>query len=605
MQAEPPVTAPCDHLSSNLAALSQQAPHLAERIRRVRVPSTVESVIGRDGTPTYRILDDGGEQHYLGHTSMPTVRALALVETFGIDGHNAVVPSYGQGAEAIAILERMPPHGAVFAYEPDELRLRLALAVRDVSSELSTGRLVLLDGEDLYKAFVTFFQDHPGYEFPKRILTPPHLKHAEIEALSSHVQRAAERVVAVQRDAIASSLASLSSRPIDRPLRCVGVLTVDPRREVSDVACRIRSVAQRAGIRVAISTPDRPDRCHPSSRIAMLASENADAALLINCGWSSLQDVIPAEFPAASWLLPNTRLLTGMTDGFSARHKVFGATPALVRAAIDSGLDEDRVELLETASDETVFEPVDQAELRSLGLCFDVAVVGDVVDLQAGACGIQLESHLRLWNDVVRIGGERLEDSAENILSAAEQASGVILTEPKLRSSFLTLVTGRLLPTLRTRSVAVSLLALGFDVHVFGSGWVSAGVPDGRVHTFPADPVEQNALYQAASVVVCSHFDHRAAQTVLDAVVSGASVVFRHPQESIETIHPQLAEVLSNVPSYETCGACLSLVRSLLEDDQRRETACLDAHRIALAGHLMTHRFATIHASLANGCPPS
>ena len=55
-------------------------PALARRLMATQVSATVRGALGRDDTPTFRLDDQSGNGHWLGHTSMPRVRAEALAD---------------------------------------------------------------------------------------------------------------------------------------------------------------------------------------------------------------------------------------------------------------------------------------------------------------------------------------------------------------------------------------------------------------------------------------------------------------------------------------------------------------------------------------------
>ena len=97
MHADTLVATECDLLGANLSALEGYLPGLAQRLGRVDIPSTVRRVRGRDQSETFRIDDGNGRGHYLGRTSMPRVRAVALVDGFAPDGSNVLLPEMGTG----------------------------------------------------------------------------------------------------------------------------------------------------------------------------------------------------------------------------------------------------------------------------------------------------------------------------------------------------------------------------------------------------------------------------------------------------------------------------------------------------------------------------
>lgn len=590
-----------DVFGTNLAALELRSGRLAKRLANVDIPPTVRPIIGRDGSPTFRIDGDDCQWHYLGYTSMPSVRAAALVDGFNPDGGNVLIPKFGNGREVGALLERTASHCAVFVHGDDFLDVRLALTLTDFADDFRTGRLILLYGADLCKSLIGFFEAFPGYEFPQKMLAPPYMDTGTVESIRVSIHRAASHVAQMQLQQVKASTRILSERAgSDAEPSSLGILTIDPRPMVVDVAEMIRSAATRSGMRITTCIPDRPDRCHCLARIQRLAHDGSEAALLLNCGWGQLCDHIPEDYPATSWLLPGAKLLRGLTDGFASRHIVLAATPQLQREAVEAGVNAARVRLLEVASDDTIFRTLDWKELEAADKRFDVACFGDFPDLQPGACGIVLESHQRLWDRLCATAAEQTHLSPEKVLETAEQVSGVVLTEEDLRNRFLALIRLRVLPSLQMRTAAESLRAANFDVKVFGNGWQFSSVPAADVNAPPPKLADRNAIYNAARVVVCPVFDAQTVQVCLDAVTAGGCVVCRGPQERLESCHPQLTDVLAEIPMFEDTATMLRLVGSLVRQERQRTIRCDHARRIIADHHLWSHRLATIRQSLAD-----
>lgn len=579
----------------NLRALETCAVDAAQRLSDLKVPSHVTPAVARDDTPTFRIGDD--HQRWLGHTSMPGVRAAALLETFGPDGGNVLMPSIGAGTELKLLLDRTASYTAVFVLADDWLDVRLALALIDFSQPIRDGRVIILDNTDPTQAFVDFFEQSPGYEFPQRMLVLPHVDARSIEPLRAAVEQASTRIAHFQMDRIAACSATLADRASgNKSPRRISILSLDPRPTVAVAADALDMAAGRCGVDAGVCIPDRPDRCHALARMQALIEHDSGAALLLNSGWGQLLNQVPESLPAATWLLPDAQILPGKTDGFTAEHVVFATTPTLANAAINAGVDADRVHLLEVAGDDESYHATDDGDRE----VFDVACIGDVHDLEPAAAGIELTSHVRLWEHLCAEAAEHLEAAPEKILAEAQRRSGVQITEEHARSRMLAFLQERIIPTSMLRAVVHSLLNGGIDVRVFGTGWQHTRIPTNRVKPSLATAQECNKVYNAARIVLLPVFRPDTAQRCLNVTIAGGCVIHRKPPQPLTELHPQLAEVLSRLPTLDDPRTARKLIHCYLRDDGKRKTAHVEAREMILDRHLWTHRLAAITAALAS-----
>ncbi|MHC4610351.1 MAG: hypothetical protein ACYS7M_08390, partial [Planctomycetota bacterium] len=123
-----------DRYHTNLTALAEQQPLLAQRVETMQIPATVVRATGRDGSETFRTRREDGSWQWLGRSSMPTMSAPAFVEGLQTQGRNLIIPTIATGREALLAEQRMPRHCAVFVYEQDVVALKLVLHLHDFSS---------------------------------------------------------------------------------------------------------------------------------------------------------------------------------------------------------------------------------------------------------------------------------------------------------------------------------------------------------------------------------------------------------------------------------------------------------------------------------------
>ncbi len=124
----------------NIRALTRQQPVECEQIDAVELSDGVTYTEGRDGTPTFRLLDGAGRQYWLGHSSMPATSSPAILTEFMFGSGNVLLPSMGHGGEVKHLLARMAPHQAVFTWDADPLIPALTLRLHDFSASARGSR---------------------------------------------------------------------------------------------------------------------------------------------------------------------------------------------------------------------------------------------------------------------------------------------------------------------------------------------------------------------------------------------------------------------------------------------------------------------------------
>ncbi len=583
----------CSALAENMRALRARQPELARRLAVVTIPVTAVSTTARDDMPTFTISTDDGCTHWLGRSSMPSVRAAALVADYGADSGNVLLPRMGGGMEVAQLLARLAMHSAVFVLEPDLLEIRLALSVHDFSDDIRAGRLIILATTDPARAMTRFFAASPGYDFPQKLLWLPFLTAQEIKALTEAVERTSGDVARVQAKRTADCRDALARRiSFGTELRSVVVSTIDPRPAATEAVDALARAARDTGLLAEASIPNRPDKCHSVARMRAIVDADAGAAIFVNCGWGPLLRHAPPSFPTATWLLPEARLIPQMTDGFSEKHLVFAATGPLRSAAIAAGADPARIELLPPGFDATVFAQLDPQPTDR----FDVACFGDVADLKPESQGITLSSQVSLWKRLCIEAACRLNAPALEIMESAEKASGVVMGDEPVRKRMLSAIEHTVMPTLVLRASVQALLDAGIDVRVFGAGWQFSRVPDSRVFASPRTPQERNRVYNASRTVICPLVNHESTQRCVEVALSGGVVVRGSRKRDG---HEQLGDALDAIETFDTVDSMRELVVTHLRGGDALIDSCGRVRDAVLDRHLLSHRFAVIRRALA------
>ncbi len=580
-----------------MAVISRRERQLANAISAIPLPESAQPATARDGSVTYIFPDKPASQRYLGRSSMPRVRAEALVDALCPDGSNILLPQMGTGHEAHEILRRTGDRCAVFVHEPDRLCIRLALSLHDFSRPLRMGRLILLNHPDIVEALQEFFSRNPGYEFPQKILTPPDMDTARTESLRKTVTQAARHVTAQQHQELQTHSQSLARRRSKPKIKAIAILSMDPRPTAADACAALQRAAAQTGIDVAACVPNHPNQCHHVARMKTLVDSSADAAILLNGGWGPMLPFVHNNLPSATWMLPGSRMIAGMTDGFATQHVIFVATPFLKDETTASVGPDRSTQWLEPAVDETTFQP-SHDPASTVAKPIDVICLGHHGDIQPDTHGIKLESHIAFWNEL--IAQARVADDDEDaIIAAAQRSTGIEITEPDLLEQFRRLLRHVILPTIRTTTALECLVRAGRELHVYGDGWNRNPLRGITSHLLPPTAANRNQLFNAAKIVVVPLHATDVVQNVLEALAAGSCVVIRRPRSPLDESHPQLADVLQRLPAARTNVELAQRVSDLLADDTRRRSACSSAREILLQRHTWSHRLTAIRQALA------
>lgn len=523
----------------NLLALRTRQPEFAQTIEEVGIGVRVEPAVGRDGSPTFRVIGEDGRRRWFGGSSMPSISARELFGNADGDAGNVSLPGIGTGREVTALLDRLPPYRALFVIEEDPGQLRLALHLHDYSDAIAAGRLELLPAEELADSLVAYFERNPGCELPTRMFSLPQRSASKTAELRRRLELAGERVMQTQARAVAALRASIADRrqgPVpENP--CTTLLSIDPSPWTNETVQRAAGGLERLGWNAAICIPDRPDRCHLSARLAAIAEVRADWVLMVNSFAGPLRSVLPPEMPVVCWF----DIGASVPDVLGAKSEpgdlLFTASRDQWERLKRSGVSESSIRYCGPALEAQGFED----GKRSIA----VAVVMDVPDARATACGINLPSHIALWDALRQVAesalGERSSPPAGSLVVRAEKASGVELGEPGFRERFITLFEERMRPALSAVACVTSLRRARVAVEVWGAGWST--LPGGGINSNGPIPSGDQGRRVPASietlVVPCAI--PATVRTALQAIACGVRIVLLGDDGAFRETYPGLA----------------------------------------------------------------
>ncbi|MHC4090123.1 MAG: glycosyltransferase family protein [Planctomycetota bacterium] len=596
-----------DRYHTNLTALAEQQPLLAQRVETMQIPATVVRATGRDGSETFRTRREDGSWQWLGRSSMPTMSAPAFVEGLQTQGRNLIIPTIATGREALLAEQRMPRHCAVFVYEQDVVALKLVLHLHDFSSLIQHRRLVLLSGDDAGAALLEFFSESAGYEFPHHLLPLAVLGSAQQDRIRLDIESAGPRVVRAQWEEVGRMAQRMRGRGgfalTENPR--VAILSRDPRPETIALTNRLGFTARQVGWAAEASVPDRPDRCHTVARLEVICRHKPDLIVLLNCLKGPLAEYLTDGQPVCSWLTTLDSVDAVAGEGLAGNRTIFATRPEILDRLRAAGASPDAVHLLEVAADAALFAPTGQSPAGQPDAACEVAVLADAIDLRPQTANITLASHVRLWNELCNAVGRSIgtwrEEGVPRVLERAERVTGTKLTDPHLRDRFADLIRSRLVPTMLARSAIERMVRAGLDVAVWGRGWESSDGVKTLVRGPIPDAIGRSMIYDAAGVVICPYFEHRAAQTVLDCSSAGGCPLLRTPQTPLAQMHPQLAEVLQAVPQASSVDDLAREAQRLVADAEARRAVSEGARAAVLERHTLAHRLRSMRDALRQG----
>ena len=599
----------------NLSALKAFQPHVGAQVEATAIPEAIVPSKGRDGSDTFLLPGADGRGGWFGRSSMPTISTVEIFAGLRRNGGNVWLPGILTGMEPLELARRIPNHCAVFVLETSPLAIKLALHIHDYSALLSGGRLVFILAERLGDDLRQFFQAYPGYEQPTHMLTVPQVTAAQLGDLQRQGEQAVPEALQVQSQVLEASVRAIHAQarqPAAGAPR-VAVLSVDPTPAVIEHARRVARALTTLRWPHEVCVPDAPGKCHIAARIRAVERLRADWILFLGDGAGRIRSLLPQDLPVASWYAPGCAVAADSAVELGPLDLVFAPSRGARTVMVASGTPAGRIELCEAAADDTVFSPIhhgtDEPEPQASACATppgsDVAILMDLPDDRAEACGITLASHVALWRalqDVASRQPDPYETSgAGEWLDEAQSLSGVALCDEKVRQRFLALIRTCIAPVAIGRATVRSVRLSGCRVAVWGMNWPACA--DERITIrgrIPSD-AQLNDVFNTMRIVVLPEASDPSIQTGLNALAAGTQVICRARNQAFATDHPGLALLQPFLHPYRTGSELTEKVRSLLSESRMPSKETEAARRMIHAGHTVVHRlramYERIHAT--------
>ena len=582
----------------NLDSIATVDPELASRL--VETSQTLppaQLARTRDGGLSFRLGDPNDQQSWFGETSIPRVRAEALLSTFDPGHVNVLLPGIAEGTEVLLLIRRLGVHRAVFVWEENLNNLVLALRLHDYAPAIHQERLVLLATplEGLTDTLIDWLDRHPGHYCPNRLMMWPWQKHQEIAALRTAVEAAYQQSEARR----SQQLANL------RPRLAAAVRTgeADAATIVCGMHVRDEVHALADALVDASPTPARslvlrgPEDVHPLARVQRLHEAGpTDMAILLDITRREINDVLPGELPAVSWIS-----IAGGIDGQIAKrlgHDRLAVTSTWLRnRAIAKGVAPGAVAVCPPPALDF------PAETDHPARDIDVLIVADAAPLEPEAYGFTLPTVAQLWTTTVDLMNARIESLHDGeiveLLTRSELMTGFRLSDDAVRSAMLDALTLHVAPMLLTRFYAAALVKEGLVVQLLGTGWPTGGSLGAT--PLPATLAERREWLSRSQAMLYTDVTGGVSLTALLAPPAGALLLSRvHPHQAAPGGLASLLEPETEYLSFRTGRELVERVR-MLRSQERRVTEMRSAARArCLSEHTVARRLQTLRSMVTS-----
>ncbi len=547
----------------NIAALRASSPSTAAALLASSAPASVHLAHGRDGVLTYAWTGDDGSLRWLGRTSMPSVRAPALVEAFDAGTRNVLVQGFGQGSEVRLLLQRLAPHQALMTIEGDAWTVALSLRLHDLTDSIRQGRLLVFVGPDAWADLRAFLLAHDGYLTPERVLSWPWFDAATIADITERITSigtAVARHRSSRLEALRQSAATTT--PGKRKIAILTNVSDDRNRRFAGQLAAAAAAMNGSCSRFVL---DDPATVHPAAIEQNLHREPPEVLILLDVAPEALQCHLPPA-PVFVACAHNQALSVEWLRQLPPTVRLGLTTEPQRRAAIEQGIAPSRLTILPPAATVGLRPP--KAAPRG-----GIAVIADGLDASPEAAGLHLVSHRKLWKaagDIIRRQCDTYHDGrADAVLRKAEKTLHVNLKSEEIRQGLERRIRTILGPAIIRRGYCLALLEAGIAFDLYG-GW--PGDPILETHDrgpWPGPETVADAL--ADHGLIISIETSGVVQTgLLDGIAAGlVGFVRAHPSDAGQGGLAAVLDPEEHVRRFDSRQALVAHVREYLEDPAR------------------------------------
>ncbi|MDM8007375.1 MAG: glycosyltransferase [Phycisphaerae bacterium] len=581
-------------LDHNLAALRHVDPELARRLADLPDPAGAAPVLARtrDGRLNFRLTPRDGTTAWFGRTSIPGVRAAALLDRFDAGKANVFFPGAAEGTEIEMLLHRLAPHRALFVWEPELVHLKLTLRLHDLADALSAKRLVLVTDppDKLADGLCQWLKKNPGHLCPNQMMMFPWQTPADIAPVRLAIEQAYQKTEQDRRTALTQVRDHWQPTPPRDPAAATPthllIVALHALDEVWSTADALSAAATRLGWQATISDIRSPADMHSLARAGRVVESPHGAAtfsILLDLVREQVADVLPAGLPAICWL-------SHRADAFHRiGHDPVAVTgPELAARAANVGMDQRRLSVCPLPC----LAPVHLESLEN-ERPLDVALITSAAPLDAAALTPRLPSYAQIWKASADLLATRIDtftsDQAQAILSRTEEKARTRIDDPQTREEMSRNLAFCLAPSLICRFLAEQLRASRLSFRIYGPGWASV-FPDHAGEHLTTIRQKVDVLCRTKVVIHADVTGLLTGDALLAAGCGAAVVARRHPSNALpgglDTLLTPDREMLTFLAIRELIPA----LRRLLDDSSYRRKLTARAMQRCLADHMPERR---------------
>ncbi len=610
-------------LRENLDALKKSNLTLSQKINDTPTPDHVEFVIARDGSPSFRLIENQ-KKIWLGYSSVPRIFAECHCQHVELGSDNLAGNGIGHAADAKLLLQMMDIHQCLFILEPNLLNIKLAFQLQDLSEEISQGRLVLITDPEPQNELREFYCQYPGYNLVGQAISRPHLTQPENRRFAETVTAAMESIAAgsIQTiNRIAQKFHELTTPDFPNRIRSITnsppysklcVINCTNTNHPADVVTSRDCLAGLKSLDVFIDHLffDRPDKVSQLSQLQRVEQNQPQIILLVDMLRGDLGHPLPENTICATLLRQSPANLFAeiALTKIGKFDFIFPCRDDQREKLSDNGFAPEKLHTLPLAVNPDIFHPLSAEQNDLQKYKGQISFISHRSSIDPEKYNIHLPTHQKLWKSVQTEITQRIDeyqfDNAGKFLNRAER-NGVELKEPDLRHHFTELIANYLAPSVVKDIHCREIMKAGLHLNVWS--WspafteISSKATEGWLESPAASAVRGmvgygsalNKIFNTAPLTVFIDTTGLVEQALLESLAAGSlPLLRRHPNHRTANGIAAYLEIDKEIVTFATPAELIEKARYYLAHNEEREILVQTAREKILSCHTMQNRMA-------------
>ncbi len=629
--------------AANLLALKHQNLKLAQRLADLQLPANAKLTVARDGSVTYQLIQEDGTIQWLGFSSMPMVSARANAKRTEIKSGNIAMNGINHGQDAKEILNRLNHSQALFVIENNIHNIAMALRLRDFTSELTRGKLILLFGNDPVKLITEFFARHNGYNIIEQALKCSWLDNKENQRFNQTISSAITAVAQTNNQKINRLLTAQKDMPTPNDtFNIISNNKLSHLRVINFTNCYtpqdytatrdILSAMAKLGITTDHLILNRPDIVSPTAQLERFEKTKPHIIILID----KLREDFSLLPPPSCLCLT---ILTISADDFLATHKDFDwenhnrhnkditnknsdndnnnsnitnntdkiivFTESDKDKLVQAGAHPNAIIVLNRAANNLIFRQVKLTPDDIKRYSSDVAYTGSRFTTDPEKYNIMLPTIQNLWYEIyAEIQKKPAKYSPQNARMYIKNARlrSVNIHDEELLNTLEQLTKNYLAPVALTEAYLQSLVNASVNLKIWSWGELGSPLTDKPVPYWNESPLkdrvwgtvdynsELNKLFNAAKIHIYITTNGQIEPYLLNGIAAGAFFLVRAtPNDRKPGYIGSIFKLGKELISFDTLSDLQKKVHFYLKNDSLRQQIALAAQKKVLAKYTYQH----------------